>query len=150
MYKQYPQHQNAYAYAVSNPSRWTDPDGRLNLDCARRVAQPALAKAAQYAITPSFPGGQDGLHNGPADAFRHCYWSCLMVKECGWDTAYAAGTGHELWSAGRSPIIDTPAESAQDLTNNREGRGCGRSCGGCDTCCLQRFFDGELQEKLPW
>jgi hypothetical protein len=153
LYQWQPQHQNAYGYGLTNPLRYHDPTGELSLACAYQQAPPAEAKAVQYALTPSFPGGTKGLHNGPADAFRHCYWSCLMVENCGWDTAYAAGTGHEVYdkNAKRRWFPNDPAESAMDLANNYAGRQCGGRFGGaCDTCCLRKLYSGELQDRLPW
>src|SRR5258706_16429662 len=81
--------------------------------------------------------GLRGLHNGPADAYRHCFWSCEMVKQCSWLSAYAAGTGHELtdWTAN---------ESQMDLNNNAVGRDCGETTSTCDACCRAKLASGRL------
>lgn len=98
-------------------------------DCPRRIAPMALA-AAQASGLP-------GLHNGPADAYRHCFWSCEMVKQCSWLAAYTAGTGHELtdWTAN---------ESDMDLNNNAAGRDCGSESATCDACCRAKLAAGRL------
>ncbi len=144
-YLMWPQRQNAFGYVGGDPQDNIDPTGQFSLDCARRQAPPALAKAQQYALTPHFPGGRRGLHNGPADAFRHCYWSCLMVENCGWTTAAAAGSGHEIYDNGFFP--NPSGERNMDLENNAQGRDCaGDKCRGCDGCCLKKLFMHELQE----
>ncbi len=74
---------------------------------------------------PTLPG----LHNGPADAWRHARWNERMVNELGLATALLAGYGHELenlydqWQRGDRLRWD---EMLMDLHNNREGRS-GRS-----------------------
>jgi hypothetical protein len=99
-------------------------------DCPKRLAPIALRQAES--------SGLPGLHNGPADAYRHCSWSCEMVRQCSWLGAYAAGTGHELqeW---------TDKESQMDLNNNAVGRDCGgTSAGSCDACCRSKLAAGQL------
>jgi hypothetical protein len=99
-------------------------------DCPRRIAGLALRQAQL--------SGLPGLHNGPADAYRHCWWSCEMVRQCSWTSAYVAGTGHELtdWTA---------VESDMDLNNNAQGRDCGGDASAsCDHCCRDRLARGRL------
>jgi hypothetical protein len=98
-------------------------------DCPHRVAVNALEQARR--------SGLPGLHNGPADAYRHCWWSCQMVNECSWLGAYVAGTGHEVtdW---------TPVESDMDLNNNAAGRDCGGGSASCDACCRAKLANGKL------
>lgn len=97
--------------------------------CPRRLAPIALRQAQT--------SGLPGLHNGPADAYRHCFWSCEMVKQCSWPAAYVAGTGHELtgWTAN---------ESEMDLNNNAAGRDCGDQIPNCDKCCRDKLAAGQL------
>ena len=57
------------------PSRWA---------LCRRVSE--LATIAAEAAAP-LAKDPNTLHNGLPDAFRHCYWSGLMTKEFGWETA---------------------------------------------------------------
>lgn len=55
-------------------------------------------------------------HNNKADAFRHCYWSALLVKELGYMNAKEFTDIHE---EGRK---DNPvAEKKMDLHNNKIG-----------------------------
>jgi hypothetical protein len=35
------------------------------------------------------------IHNGGADAFRHCDWSGMMTRKFGWDTAKGFTDRHE-------------------------------------------------------
>src|SRR5579875_2460278 len=44
-----------------------------------------------------------GFHNGPADAWRHCYWSCLMARDVGQDCAKAVGDNHEAANKRANP-----------------------------------------------
>jgi hypothetical protein len=46
---------------------------------AYRFAHEALRDAQIWAEIHNL----GGLHNGPADAFRHCFWSCTMDKYLG-------------------------------------------------------------------
>ena len=69
--------------------------------------------------------GLPGPHNGPADAWRHCYWNCLMTDEIGKDQAEFVADNHEKHGGG--PAI----ENLMDSRNNWEGRECGSNC---DTC----------------
>jgi hypothetical protein len=98
-------------------------------DCPHRVATKALEQAKR--------SGLPGLHNGPADAYRHCWWSCQMVDECSWLSAYVAGTGHEVTEY-------TPVESEMDLNNNAAGRDCSGGSASCDACCRAKLASGKL------
>jgi hypothetical protein len=102
--------------------------------CPKRLAPIALRQAEM--------SGLPGLHNGPADAYRHCFWNCEMVKQCSWLSAYIAGTGHELtdWTAN---------ESEMDLNNNSVGRDCGKATSTCDQCCREKLANQELTVLTP-
>lgn len=55
-------------------------------------------------------------HNNQADAFRHCYWSALLVKELGYITAKKYTDIHE------AGLKDNPKlEKKMDLHNNKVG-----------------------------
>lgn len=59
---------------------------------------------------------QEGLWNGNADAYRHCYWNNLMVMHTDQEFAKAWGNAHE-------EIPDNPAlERWMDISNNNDGR----------------------------
>jgi hypothetical protein len=71
-----------------------------------------------------------GLHNGWADAVRHCYWSGLMAYHFGYDTAKGFGDRHE-----QTPGQD-PREKNMDLHNNEMGRRWARASGGVWERCI--------------
>ena len=73
----------------------------------RDDANKALAEAARR-----FPSG---LHNGPGDAFRHCFWSALLTRDVGSANAKAYTDAHESYAA------NPPKEKAMDLHNNAAG-----------------------------
>jgi RHS repeat-associated protein len=105
--------------------------GPIDANTARRLANEALA-AAQASGLP-------GLHNGQADAFRHCFWSCRMAQEIGADQAKQVGDTHERCSP-------NPAnEEAMDQANNATGRGFGTPGANCGDACMQAVRDGTLQ-----
>jgi hypothetical protein len=55
------------------------------------------------------------LHNGPGDAFRHCYWSALLTRDIGFQNAKAITDAHEEFP-------HNPAnEKEMDLHNNMQG-----------------------------
>jgi hypothetical protein len=76
-----------------------------------------------------------------------------MVKQCGWSTAFLAGTGHEIWDQGRIPLYEERSASMMDLHNNAEGRDCGKGNNecktekkekSCDECCREKLRSGDL------
>jgi hypothetical protein len=99
-------------------------------------ANKALAEAQRQ-----FSGGQ---HNGPADAFRHCYWSALLARDIGPDNAKTFTDAHEAYG-------DNPAgEKAMDLNNNGVGIAIGRANpGAADGIligqCILAVTDGRLK-----
>jgi hypothetical protein len=80
--------------------------------------------------------GLPGLHNGPADAWRHCYWNCLMTAEIGKGQAAFVAENHE--EHGKGPAV----ENLMDRRNNWEGRECGGK--NCDNCCQTKLDAGKL------
>jgi len=95
---------------------------------ARGLANEALSMAQN--------SGLPGLHNGAADAYRHCYWNCRMAAELGADQAETVANGHERHGGG-------PAnENTMDLSNNVVGRACSVDC---DTCCRTELSSGNLR-----
>ena len=95
---------------------------------AKQLADDALSAARK--------SGLPGLHNGAADAWRHCYWNCRMTNEIGADQAESVSTNHEKDNAG--PEI----ENKMDLHNNMIGY---TSCGeDCDTCCQDKLDSSQL------
>jgi hypothetical protein len=96
---------------------------------AKQLAEAALSKAQKT--------GLPGLHNGAADAWRHCYWNCTMTAEIGADQAEEVASNHEKYGGG-------PAnENSMDIQNNAKGRACGGK--NCDGCCQTKLDAGELR-----
>ena len=81
-------------------------------------------------------------NGGPSDAFRHCIWSCLMVKSffvnrlC----AECIGNAHEAGNLQKdsSPLSLQLIE--MDLRNNTIGRCIGADCWTVD-CCVYGCWD---------
>jgi hypothetical protein len=84
----------------------------------------------------------------PFNAFKHCYWSCEMAKQCGYATALL-GYGYEFfhWDSNRHiyiPILENWASSQMDFDNNSQGRQCAEE-NGCavgqshTTCCIHKL-----------
>lgn len=95
-------------------------------------------KIADHALAAAKKTGLPGLHNGPADAWRHCFWNCEMTKDIGRDQAKSIADNHE--KHGKGPAV----ENLMDSRNNWEGRDCGEKKGGCDTCCQSKLEAGIL------
>jgi len=102
--------------------------GPLDALKAKELADKALAAAKKT--------GLPGLHNGPGDAWRHCYWNCIMTDEIGRDQAKSIADNHEKHGGG--PAV----ENLMDSRNNWEGRECGGS--SCDPCCQGKLDAGTL------
>lgn len=60
-------------------------------------------------------------HNDKSDAFRHCFWSAMLVRDIGYTRALAFTTAHE------SSPTNAPDEKAMDLHNNGIGLSMGRA-----------------------
>lgn len=96
---------------------------------AKKLAEKALSEAERT--------GLPGLGNGPADAWRHCYWNCTMTGEIGAGQAKFVADNHEKHGGG-------PAnQNTMDYHNNDKGRSCGGK--NCDTCCQTKLDSGELR-----
>lgn len=92
-------------------------DGLAPLELkAMNDAQSNALKAAEEVSFKDGGAPGIGIHNGPADAFRHAYWNALMSKGIHPDTARDFATAHE----GRPGNNET--EEAMDLYNNEVGR----------------------------
>lgn len=65
-----------------------------------------------------------GLHNGPADAYRHALWTAAMTKKYGSNTARLVGLANEIYGAGRALANGERIrfeEIGMDLKNNETG-----------------------------
>lgn len=117
---------NLYVYVYNSPINFIDSKGKqvpninnliTNLIIAQEVIAPqVLAEAAQKAS--QLPEGVEGLHNGPADAWRHARWNERMKKEVGICPAFLAGLGHEIEGTLRGQPIN---EAIMDINNNIKG-----------------------------
>jgi hypothetical protein len=152
---------NVYEYVRSNPLTRVDPmglqsvgwkeascillntaGGWAGLNAAREATNRAIREAQNR-----FPGG--GLHNGPGDAWRHCYWTCLMARNSwvGPEMAREIGRCHE--NAGDRNGQQPAGERDMDLHNNDVGISIGSarpkpSREGCATGCDDALKDGRL------
>lgn len=110
--------------------------GPFDTYTARQLALKAGRKAQTIAA--------GGLHNGPADAFRHAYWNCLMTRDIGAEQAKQVARNHEAYGSGPEN------ENQMDRHNNKEGRKCGGS--NCWSCCSGklRSGSGELMIIPDW
>ncbi len=84
------------------------------------------------------------LHNGKGDAFRHCYWSCIMSLRMGVDQAKSVGDTHEEYGAKAG---QAKKEEIMDLHNNQKGRNCSLSSkikNDCENNCQDSRDDGGL------
>jgi hypothetical protein len=107
-----------------------------HISTIKENADKALAEARRQ-----FRGGQ---HNGPADAFRHCYWSALLARDIGPDNAKTFTDAHEAYGA------NPAGEKAMDLHNNAAGIAIGRANPNATDAvlvgqCLLAVNDGRLQ-----
>lgn len=143
---------NPYRYAVNDPVVLVDP---LGLRAGCRAGEPAtqactvgprdawrardLAREASDAARRS---GLPGAHNGPQDAFRHCYWSCRMAQEIGRDQAQEVGDVHERCVSG------PPNETRMDQHNNALGRALGRRAINCYGVCLAAVRASRTRNSL--
>jgi hypothetical protein len=93
---------------------------------------------ADLALEAAINTGLPGLHNGPADAWRHCFWNCEMTKEIGRDQAKIIADNHEKHGSG--PAV----ENLMDARNNWEGRECGTLKSECDNCCQDKLDSATL------
>jgi Domain of unknown function (DUF4157) len=129
----------------------------LNPDRAGRAFNPTTS--SQAAVIASHPidaftvngladdalalaqgSGLSGLHLGPADSLRHCFWNCRMAQELGAAEAEEFATGHE--NSGPSPI---PFDNQMDLHDNSIGRGLGTPGADCEADCRSAVTAGVLR-----
>jgi hypothetical protein len=111
-------------------------------------------KLAEEAFEAALQTGLPGIHNGPGDAWRHCYWNCRMTGVIGRNDAAFIAENHEE-QAKKNPV----AEHMMDSWNNAEGQDCGdpkplvplpeksvetRPTVNCDSCCQQKLDAGKL------
>jgi RHS repeat-associated protein len=145
---------NGYVYVDNAPLMFRDPLG-LQAAGVREVARDiwnvrpldavTASNLANQSLADAVSSGLPGIHNGAADAFRHCLWSCRMTQALGADQAKLIADEHE--NAGERE--GQPAnERLMDEANNNAGRECGAGKGSSakDCCdrCMDRLFNGQL------
>ena len=156
---------NFYAYVTNSPFNFTDPTGTqgypssndnsealndykhvgniFDLIRANAYAKEALGAAAEFARQHSLPGGS--LHNGAADAFRHCFWSCTMTRYLGEDVAETIADEHEKSGNRHGQPI---GEELMDRANNLAGRTAALSCPKNGKNCWDLCTDLYNQHRL--
>lgn len=90
----------------------------------------------------------DANRDGHGDAFRHCYGSCKIARNCGRVCASVLGWGHEIWEH-----AVWFSSGQMDIHNNSQGREVASSKTDCATGCLDLLYGGRLrvdnQEVTP-
>lgn len=137
---------NTFTYVEGNPLSRIDPTG-LQVTLREMTSQVLIvgpldaltaSKIGHQALSEAQKSGLDGLHNGEADAFRHCLWSCEMSRAIGSNQAKKIGDMHEKYS-------DAPGEICMDLNNNAAGRGASDEPAACSSSCTGLVKSGKLQ-----
>jgi len=138
---------NTYGYVGANPIMGSDPSGLAEWWDQIRGVGPVDANRARNNARDALSGAQasglPGLHNGPADAFRHCLWSCLMTQSIGVDQTKIVGDTHEEIGRSQGP---PDREEQMDRKNNEVGRRCGleENPKTCAERCMDKHNLGAL------
>jgi RHS repeat-associated protein len=147
---------NAHLYAHDSPALFNDPSGLETWDWPEFFRDiwnvgPADAWRAYnlstQALSDAKTSGLPGLRNGPADAFRHCLWSCQMTQAMGADKAKLIGDEHENEGDRHG---QPRGERKMDEANNDVGRKCRAQTDpsgkkkDCYDGCMNLLFSGQL------
>jgi hypothetical protein len=146
--------QNLYTFVKNMPTKRVDRSGlypypgsdtREKIDCLRDCGwkktrkAAALAKEALDETRKRFPNAS-GVDDY-ADAFRHCYWACLMAREVGAECAQRILEHHEAAGERRG---EGERSREMDLQNGEAGLNLSDEKGDCGGLCQKALEDGSL------
>ncbi|KFB69757.1 RHS repeat-associated core domain-containing protein [Candidatus Accumulibacter vicinus] len=138
---------NLYQYANANPLSFSDPSGLVSagevlaqIGAVGPIDAYTAKQLADQSLAAAQKSGLPGQHNGQADAYRHCLWSCLMAQKIGAKQAREVGDIHE--KHGENP----PGETCMDLHNNAQGRNAA-SGKDCAASCRSLLSGGKLMNS---
>ncbi len=111
---------------IRNPGFWAKlrktPLNPYKIAVAYAVSRKAIIRAEKSCNSSS-------LHNGKGDAFRHCYWTCMMSRRLGDPAALSYADYHEF-------SHDNPCDEAiMDHKNGRIGVLIGQGQSDCEKAC---------------
>jgi RHS repeat-associated protein len=144
---------NTYGYVGGNPVNAVDPMGLDFLNTLREannvlwyagplnliLAHNAALMAAKMTELSGLPGNA----NGPADAYRHCIWTCVMGRSMSPNSADFILWNHE--DSGNR--VGQPLQQEQmDEKNNQVGLICAteNQTITCTDACMQKLLNGDL------
>ncbi|MDJ3599535.1 RHS repeat protein [Salmonella enterica] len=143
---------NFYAYPLNPVSKidpfgldiWENMSAVLILGPSGAAAASLMADSAgSFARSVVNIVGRDQIHNGAADALRHCYWTCRMTQSFGPFKSYLIGLNHEL-AGNRGNPPQPVGEARMDMANNEVGISCGLTLKLCADSCIEKYNSGEL------
>jgi hypothetical protein len=128
-------------YGNDNKEAWNDywkVGNIFQVMRARNSASEALAAAQEWARQHNLP--EDSLHNGPADAFRHCFWSCTMTRYIGEAAAETIADEHEK-SGNRNgqPLPEEQMDRANNLAGRIAALDCSKNGKNCWDLCTDLY-----------
>lgn len=101
------------------------------------TALEALRMTRKMMWDGELPNCDASWSDGPADAFRHCFWMCRLAKKIGVHDAIQVGDVHEAHGN----------QDANDYINNAYGAGAGSAGNLCKERCLELLQSGTLRYK---
>ena len=119
---------------ITHPSLWSKfwklPKWPWNIRKAQNIGTEARRKMREF--SPSYvKNGKtcSSWNRGAGDAFRHCYWNCMMTKEFGLAKALDYSDTQEFMYPNKCE------EAKMDYDNNRVGAEIGEKNGNCEQEC---------------
>lgn len=150
---------NEFIYALSNPSKYIDKDGREGLSLPPTHAGDAFVATAAACVLNAFREGQRIGQSGQGWRYAHCMTACSITRNCGGTQrlAYLLGMANELYLQtprclvgiyldGRGTTENSchTALSFQDQIDNAQGYTCPAT-----TSCPARCRDLYGRNKEP-